>query len=138
MSLFQEAVKYQTASFRLVNCGVCHIQFYLPQSKFDSCQEKGEGFHCPNGHSLLFTESAKAKMQKEIDQAKKRAQWAEENAREIQSRLDTERKSKAAIRGHANRVKDRISKGVCPCCNRTFQNLHRHMANQHKDFKADV
>ncbi len=30
--------------------------------------------------------------------------------------------------------RERIVSGVCPCCNRTFQNLARHIAGQHPDF----
>ncbi len=29
------------------------------------------------------------------------------------------------------RIKNRVMNGVCPCCNRTFQNLASHMANKH-------
>ena len=38
------------------------------------------------------------------------------------------------MRGVATRMKNRIKVGVCPCCNRTFQDLAKHMASQHKDF----
>lgn len=27
--------------------------------------------------------------------------------------------------------------GVCPCCNRTFSDLQRHMASKHKGFAAE-
>ena len=27
--------------------------------------------------------------------------------------------------------------GTCPCCNRTFTNLARHMASKHKDVGAE-
>jgi hypothetical protein len=28
-----------------------------------------------------------------------------------------------------------VANGVCPCCNRTFQNLARHMAGKHPDYE---
>jgi len=32
------------------------------------------------------------------------------------------------------RIKNRIANGVCPCCQRTFQNLGRHMKSQHPNY----
>lgn len=32
------------------------------------------------------------------------------------------------------RTKNRIAKGVCPCCSRTFLDLQRHMQTKHPDF----
>jgi DNA repair exonuclease SbcCD ATPase subunit len=46
---------------------------------------------------------------------------------------DTE-KSLIAQKGVTTRIKNRASNGVCPCCNRTFQNLARHMHTKHPDF----
>ena len=34
------------------------------------------------------------------------------------------------------RIKNRIANGVCPCCNRSFKDLHRHMQNKHPDYVA--
>lgn len=43
------------------------------------------------------------------------------------------------MKGVATRLKNRAAHGVCPCCNRTFQQLARHMSAKHPDFKtADV
>lgn len=40
-----------------------------------------------------------------------------------------------AQKGQNTRLKNRIAAGVCPCCNRSFQNVARHMAGQHPDFQ---
>lgn len=48
-------------------------------------------------------------------------------------RRDMER-SRNAYKGQVTKVKNRVSKGVCPCCNRYFKNLHRHMENKHPDY----
>jgi hypothetical protein len=31
-------------------------------------------------------------------------------------------------------MRKRIQSGVCPCCNRTFENLGRHMKSKHPAF----
>ncbi len=38
-------------------------------------------------------------------------------------------------RNERDRVLARIKAGVCPCCNRSFKNVRRHMASQHPDFE---
>lgn len=42
-----------------------------------------------------------------------------------------------AARGQVTRLKNRAAAGVCPCCNRTFHQLVRHMAAKHPDFAAE-
>ncbi|WP_165394478.1 helix-turn-helix domain-containing protein [Pseudoxanthomonas winnipegensis] len=31
-------------------------------------------------------------------------------------------------------MRQRVMNGVCPCCNRTFENLRRHMHDKHPEF----
>ena len=50
--------------------------------------------------------------------------------REIDERLKCDKAAKT-------RLKNRVGKGVCPCCNRSFANLKRHMASQHPEFAGD-
>ena len=40
-----------------------------------------------------------------------------------------------ATKGVVTRLKKRAIAGVCPCCNRTFQQLAAHMAHKHPDYK---
>lgn len=42
-----------------------------------------------------------------------------------------------AQKGVVTRIKNRISKGVCPCCNRTFGDLERHMKTKHPDYAPE-
>lgn len=34
-------------------------------------------------------------------------------------------------------IKKRVGNGVCPCCNRTFENLSRHMSCKHPEYKTE-
>ena len=40
----------------------------------------------------------------------------------------------AAAKGELTKMKKRVGNGVCPCCNRQFVNLQRHMATQHPGY----
>ncbi|WP_159103999.1 hypothetical protein [Rhodopseudomonas sp. B29] len=44
----------------------------------------------------------------------------------------------AAARGQVTKIKNRVGHGVCPCCNRTFANLARHMAGEHPGYTAEA
>lgn len=45
-----------------------------------------------------------------------------------------ERESVKAQSTRLRKVKDRVKNGVCPCCNRTFVNLQRHMHTKHPSY----
>lgn len=54
-----------------------------------------------------------------------------ETVRDQRDRKERQRRVEKAAK---TRIKNRVSKGVCPCCNRTFANLAAHMANKHPEF----
>ena len=89
--------------------------------------EKGGDWHCPNGHVLVFTET-------EVDKLKK--QLASEQQRTEMFRRENQEKERAikSLKGQITKSKNRIANGICPCCNRSFSNLHRHMKTKHPDY----
>lgn len=78
----------------------------------------GEWFYCPNGHRQHYTQSESDRLRGLLDEANRSKTQLAANY--------------AALQREHNRVTKRVSAGVCPCCNRTFQNLARHMASRHK------
>ena len=63
---------------------------------------------------------------RERDKLKQRiAESAEAEAKAEQARIKAEKETK--------RLKRLASGGVCPCCNRTFSNMARHMRSQHPE-----
>jgi hypothetical protein len=85
--------------------------------------------YCPLGHSHVPSGEGKAE---------RTERWLKEE-RERAARIDAEREqaeaSARAHKGHATRLRKRTKAGVCPCCNRTFKQLARHMSTQHPDFE---
>lgn len=117
------------------HCPVCFIHYAAPKAMWDKRLRDGGHWYCPNGHQLIFTETeadkAKAeaaRLRAERDQLKQNEAWYED-------RLKAERKEKAGLKRQLKTVHTRVGNGVCPCCNRTFANLQRHMAGKHPDFK---
>lgn len=129
------AVKWLTLQYHPITCWSCSIPYYLPDGKYNRCLENGDNFYCPNGHSAVFSDTKASKLAKELAQEKKRREWAEADRDMYKQSVDTVSHQMAAYKGVTTKLKKRIANGVCPCCNRTFQNLHQHMSKQHPDFK---
>lgn len=120
-----------------VECGVCHVPFGLSKSFYDKVVGDGTSFYCPNGHKISYYETDLKRAKRELEAA---------NARLVAARAETDRQRAAArhqesraasYKGQVTKIKKRVSKGVCPCCNRSFVNLANHMAGQHPDFDPD-
>lgn len=125
-----------TVDLEQIDCCNCGVVFALPVTILNERRKRGGNFHCPNGHSMVFTET-------EMDRLKKRLNDALADANQERSRGDkewiraqAEKKRADALAAEQARQKKRASAGVCSCCNRTFQNLARHMATKHKEPKA--
>lgn len=118
-------------------CGECGCTFGLDSEHDKQLRMTGATFYCPNGHARVYRETDIRKLEKQLaserarlDQARADAEW------QRKQRQIAERRS-AAARGRVTRIKNRVGNGVCPCCNRSFENLHRHMATKHPGWKKE-
>lgn len=123
-------------SFHRHTCKSCGIVYLVPKSFDDGMRQAGPRgtWYCPNGHSWSYTESEADKIRRERDRLKQDAARLVDEAHDARRQLDSERRRTAAARGQVTKLKKRAAAGVCPCCNRTFQDLARHMAGQHPEF----
>lgn len=111
-----------------MTCGGCGIAFAMPDKYYRELVSENGSFYCPRGCSRKFigkTKEEELKEQLEVERQQK-IHWQRE--------AKTARGSAAAFKGQITKTKKRVAKGVCPCCNRYFVNLHRHMDSQHKDY----
>lgn len=123
------------------HCPSCFIEYAVPKALLAKKLSDGGDWWCPNGHRISYTESAADKLRKERDKLKREKEAAEAAAaRENRWRCEAVEEAAAAQRqlraqkGVTTRLKKRIAHGVCPCCNRQFQDLTRHMASKHPAF----
>lgn len=113
-------------------CPKCGIEYAAPKIFMDECRANSAMFfHCPNGHPRHFTESEADKLRKERDRLTQRLAQKDDEIKDLENRR------RAAI-GQVTKMKNRVNNGVCPCCNRTFENLQRHMASKHPTFTAEA
>lgn len=115
-----------------VECGACGVVFGLG-SVFKQGRLNDHGhFYCPNGCHIRWSGPSKA--EEERDAARALAERESRRRRLAENSEQSARKSAAAYKGWATRVRNRIANGVCPCCNRSFTNVRRHMTTQHPDY----
>lgn len=117
-------------NLEVVTCPSCRLVYAIPESLASSARAypggSPNGWHlfCPMGHGWSYV-------------GKSIAEQLREERRRVEATRDLlaqEERSHNATKGHLTRQKRRAAAGVCPCCNRTFQQLARHMKGQHPDF----
>jgi hypothetical protein len=118
-------------------CSACAVVFAMPKELYDRAQDDpAVYFYCPNGHSQHYTRDQLAIARRERDAARKRADLAEATAKRQRERANAAERSASAYKGVATRMRKRIGRGVCPACNRHFNDVDRHMGTQHPGYAA--
>ena len=112
-------------------CADCGITFAVPDTWDKARRNDGKGFYCPNGHSLFY---GKTTLEKQLEAAKRHRDNLSAALTASQDQVVAERKAHATTKGKLTKTRKRVGNGVCPCCNRSFADLGRHMAGQHPDY----
>lgn len=121
-------------TFEIETCCNCHVQFAIPTELHNRRLRDHRDFWCPNGHGQRFTgETEEQRLRKQLERAERRAANANEDARVERAECLATKRQLAATKGQLTKTRKRIAHGVCPCCQRTFQNVARHMASQHPE-----
>jgi hypothetical protein len=102
----------------------CGVVFGIPVDLEKRRRADRKPFYCPNGHELYF--QGKTDAQK-LEEAK-----ARETA--LRDQLSAAIRDGERTRQALLRDRQRFANGVCPCCNRSFENVRRHMTTQHPDY----
>jgi hypothetical protein len=120
----------------------CGVLFAMTEEFVRERRKDHALWYCPNGHSQRYSgQSTEEKLKAQLDEERRQRQMAEQRvarwqdeAREAEERAKHERNRANGYKGHATRITKRAKAGVCPCCNRSFENLRRHMATKHPQF----
>lgn len=122
-------MKYsQTITLETEECCNCGMVFAMPADVARRRREDHKTFYCPAGHGQHYTgKTAEQKLREKLEAEEKRRVAAEERA------LGAKAQAEKTVKAY-KKIRDRVKNGVCPCCNRTFQNLLEHMKKQHPEF----
>lgn len=134
-----EGDKFNTdTTLEVVSCPTCAIVYAIPARlkaaalRWHGDRENGWKLCCPLGHEWWYTgqtekEKLQAKLKDERDRSGRLAAERDQTAASL-------RATKGVVTRQRKKL-ERVKNGVCPCCNRTFVNLGRHMSTKHPDFK---
>lgn len=128
-----------TEKLSTLRCASCHILFAVPDGFEEARRNDHKVFFCPVGHSNVFMgESEAEKFRRERDRLVQHIAQKDDEIVAERDRRETAERRMAAARGQVTKIKNRVGHGVCPCCNRTFENLHQHMNSKHPTFIAQA
>jgi HPt (histidine-containing phosphotransfer) domain-containing protein len=102
-------------------CITCGCVIGMQDEYYDRRLDDHKNFHCPNGHSQYFSGES---------EAEKNARLLRLEQQRHQATLERANEDRAAKEKLERKLK-RVGRGTCPECNRSFQNLARHMHCKH-------
>lgn len=108
-------------------CYKCAMVFGMPRDFQRRRLNDRTSFFCPAGHQQHYTgKTEEQRLKEEVERQKSMREAAEARASKATKDRDE------VARAHS-RMRVRVINGVCICCNRTFQNLLRHMQTEHPE-----
>lgn len=116
----------ETITLTKIDCGECGGTYAINEARRQKCAQDGSSWTCPYcrvywGYS---NNNENARLKQQLEQKERELRSAKCDI--INERLAKEQ---------ADRKLKRVNRGVCPCCNRSFQNLARHMSTKHPEKK---
>lgn len=118
--------------FETETCCSCGLQFAMTLDFQRQKRKDRTWFYCPAGHSQHYTgESEESKLKRELQRKQQMLEAADARANKAESEW-------SQIDKAHRKMRSRVMNGVCPCCNRTFQNLLAHMRTEHPEFKEAI
>lgn len=136
-------LKY-TAELVVVTCW-CGTRHAVPEELRDIQDRQHRdglaviGIYCPLGHQHIPSgkgEAAELREQLEAEQEKLRRQ--QDRAARLVAERDQAEASARAHKGAATKAKKRAAAAVCPCCNRSFVQLRRHLETKHPNYSGSL
>lgn len=122
-----------TGTLAIETCGHCGITFAMPVDLMTAAKRDHDvWFWCPLGHKIHYLGETEAqRLARQLKQARSNRQW-------YQDQLHASERSKAALKGHLTRARNKIANGVCPVggCRRHFDNVQAHIATEHPDWSV--
>lgn len=123
-----------TGTLEIVECANCHQDFGV-QPRIVKERRRDHGtFYCPLGHHNYYPQKSDVeRLRERVADAEATATRQIARADQAEAEAKLQKRIAAANKGTVTKMRKRIGRGVCPCCNRQFENLARHMASKHPD-----
>lgn len=134
MSTFLRSIELTT-----INCGVCGGSYAINEAYRLEKYQTGGSWNCPYCRVAwgYANNSENARLKRDLEWQKARVTREEIARKHAEDERDTAESRRRAEKAAKTRIKNRIANGVCPCCNRSFVDLHRHMETKHPGYAGD-
>lgn len=120
-----------TVTLEPVTCCRCGTSFGISSTLYSHLKNNHNYFYCPNGHSQHFiSETEEEKLKRQLQWQKEHNEWLSKANKKKEAQI-------RGLKGSVTKIKKRVGKGACPCCNRHFVNLERHMSCKHPDYSEE-
>ena len=123
---------------RTWRCTVCNIAYSIPVEFDQRRRQDGQNFYCPNGHAQGYHDTEADKQRKRADYLSAQLQVERNSHKWTKDNLAVTERRRAAQKGKNTLIKNRIKRGLCPCCHAKFKDLEGHMTDQHPGYGADA
>ncbi len=137
-----ETINY-SGQLKVVTCW-CGCRHAVPSELHDyQLRQHDRGvkysIYCPHGHSYIQAgESRSDKLQRELTRTMQRLDQVLADRNNERSARQAVQRQLTAQQAATKRIRNRVQNGVCPCCNRHFVNLERHMQTKHPEAKEQA
>lgn len=134
----------ETVGFEFHTCAheKCGVVYGISTGYGDRRRKDGQSFYCPNGHSQSYGKSEADRLRAEKLQLESQLSFARDQRDRMEKKFEHQKIETRTQKGRATRFKNdrdrtlaRIANGICPCCNRHFVNVERHMTTKHPGYK---
>lgn len=130
-----------TESIYHAHCCNCGLLFGIDNNFDDQLRQNHRIFYCPSGHPQSYTgenkdvKIARLENEKKLEQEKRVR--AERDSQIFREEAFVANEKSRRLRVAIKKKTLRIKNGLCPHCDRSFENLHRHMVTKHSHCKSD-
>lgn len=124
-------------------CCNCGITFAMPDAFKQQCLDhskaapgRTKSFYCPNGHEQFYTgTNAQQEAERRAEREAERRARAVAERDQAKATATAQKAAATRARNERDRSKKRAAAALCPCCNRSFKQLRRHMKAKHPDYQ---
>lgn len=109
-------------------CCFCGVIFGIEQNHQKELLKTHQDFYCPNGHKQHYIAETEA------ERLKRELTIERQQHDQTKAELEHTKYQRRANKGVLTKLKARVKNGVCPCCNRSFTDLNRHMKTKHPNY----
>ena len=125
-----------STELRVVCCHTCTGIYAIALPFANRRLQDGGTWHCPYcRQGTVYSASENAQLKKQLEEKDRALRWQNEQRVNAQRESQSLRRQRDGMKGVLVREQKRLARvknGVCPCCNRHFANLERHMKTKHE------